>query len=122
MLNGKQISTNLYHNHESCFLLTWHFFFLAEGDGRKLTLFIVKTVVQSYNGQNGLTLSPVQAIDAFSVPFIEYDMIRKLFHSSALKRKVIADAKVKIYSIYYVFLVVLLCDFLNMNIVTCRVK
>lgn len=52
--------------------------------------------MQSFKGHNGLGISPVQVIDAFSIPFVEFDMIRKLFHYSESKRKVLADAKVRV--------------------------
>ena len=70
----------------------------ADSDERKVTVTFVDKLVSQYQGR-GTSGEVLEVIDAFKVPLILYDPIRKLFHHSTNSRKIFADATVSLYNI-----------------------
>ena len=68
---------------------------LAECDERRITASLVSEVIDRAKG-NGTDESLVEVIDAFQVPRIMYDPIRKLFHKDTKPRKLFGDGQSKV--------------------------
>eukprot|EP00887_Chlorella_sp_A99_P007226 scaffold2.g7226.t1 len=67
----------------------------ATSNGRLVSAALLEQAAASLEGRRQRR-DVVQVIDAFQVPYIIYDPLRKLFHASADRRNLLADAKSKL--------------------------
>lgn len=64
-------------------------------DERRVTPALLEQVLSALEGRSQAP-DAVQVVDAFRVPHVVYDPVRKLFHRSAVQPKLQADAKSKV--------------------------
>jgi hypothetical protein len=67
---------------------------IAVSDERRMTPELLEQVLGALEGRSQ-PQDPVQVVDAFQVPHIVYDPVRKLFHKSQTQPTLQADAKVR---------------------------
>lgn len=75
--------------------MSHHALYFVDAEERKLTVGVLNDVLRVFEG-HGRNGNPIEVIDAFDVPYIQYDPIRKLFHHTSQPRSVLADIPVSL--------------------------